>query len=83
MIGPGRLSFLGNLAPILNTDEQGTFHFRSNSGEVQLVAFGLPGDYAKAYPRGFRQTVVIPAGVRSFTLPQLRLRKSKTAGEAN
>jgi hypothetical protein len=72
-IGEGRLSFLGNLAPIRNTDLLGSFRFRLKPGKVELIAFGLPLAYSKAYPKGFRQTEVIPSGVRSFTLPPLRL----------
>jgi len=80
-IGPRRISFLGNLAPIRNTDDQGSFRFRLDPGEVELVAFGMPAAYQKAYPRGFRQTVEIPRGVRSFTLPPLRLRSAETVEE--
>jgi len=80
-IGSGRISFLGHLAPIRNSDDQGCFRFKLNPGEVELIAFGLPPAYLKAYPRGFRQTVEIPRGVRSFRLPPLRLRSAKKAEE--
>jgi hypothetical protein len=78
-IGPGRLSFLGNLAPIRDTDNLGSFRVRLNPGKVEVIAFGLPPVYMKAYPRGFRQTVEVPAGVPSFTLPPLRLRSAGNA----
>jgi hypothetical protein len=82
-IGEGRLSFLGNLAPIRNTDLQGSFQFRLNPGEVELIAFGLPGAYSKAYPKGFRQTAVIPSDVRSFTLEPLRLHSAEVLKSKN
>ena len=43
------------------TDTRGSFRFQFNPGEVEMVAFSFPPGYAKTYPRGFRQTVEIPA----------------------
>jgi hypothetical protein len=82
IIGPRRVSFLGNLAPIRDTDDRGSFRVRLNPGQVEVVAFGLPAAYAKAYPRGFRQTVEIPRGARSFTLPPLRLQSAEKVENA-
>lgn len=79
-IGPGRTNFLGLIAPKRTTDERGCFRLRLPPGEAELLAPGLPGGYAKAYPRGFRQKVEIPLGVRSVTLPPLRLRSAEKAG---
>lgn len=82
IIGFGRLSFLGNLAPIRETDLRGVFRVRLNSGKAEVVAFSLPATYAQAYARGFRETVEIPVGFRSFTLPPLRLRRPERPKEA-
>ena len=63
-ISPGRLSFLGSIAPVRHTDEQGRFRFHLNPGEVELFVLEMPPAYKEAYPRGFRQIVWIPKGVR-------------------
>jgi hypothetical protein len=82
IIGSGRLSFLGTMAPIRETDMHGVFRVRLNPGNAEVVAFNLPAAYAKAYTRGFRQTVEIPVGSQSFTLPPLRLRRPERATDA-
>jgi hypothetical protein len=73
-IGPGRLSFLGDVAPVRDTDGRGSFRFR--------LALEVSSASMKAYaPRGFGQKVEIPRGVRSITLPPFRLPSDgKTGG---
>ena len=82
-IGPGRLSFLGSVAPRRDVDGRGCFRFRLAPGEAELVALEVPAAYMKAYaPRGFRQKAEIPRGVRSITLPPFRLRSDGKTGES-
>jgi hypothetical protein len=83
VIGPSRLSFLGSLAPMRNTDRRGYFRVRLDPGEIELIAFELPLAYAKTYPKGFRQTALVPSGDRSFSLPPLQLRSAERAREPN
>jgi hypothetical protein len=76
-IGPGRISFLGTITPILRTDGRGSFRFRLVPGEAEVIAFEFPPAYVRSYPQGFRQKVEVPDGVSSFTVPPLRLRSPR------